>query len=56
MFDSAILFDVNCDIFPQDYETRIQNLQEQVENYSMMSSVCHMEDVTSEEEQQGQCR
>ncbi|VDI04128.1 kinesin family member 1 [Mytilus galloprovincialis] len=36
----------------KDYETRIQNLQEQVETYSMMSSVCHMEDVT-EEEQQG---
>ncbi|CAC5401185.1 KIF1 [Mytilus coruscus] len=29
-----------------------QQRKEQVETYSMMSSVCHMEDVTSEEEQQ----
>ncbi|XP_063408663.1 kinesin-like protein unc-104 [Mytilus trossulus] len=36
----------------KDYETRIQNLQEQVETYSMMSSVCHMEDVAEEEQQE----
>ena len=37
-------------VFSQDYESQIQNLQEQVERHSMMSSYVHLEDVQEEEE------
>lgn len=40
-----------CIDFVQDYETRIQNLQEEVMRHSMMSSFAATEETIEEEEE-----